>query len=145
MQQLLTLDGYVRQTGKSERTVRRWLADGRLEGAHLDDAGMWVIPADAVPGAPGSAGPRPVGTAVAATSTPRAAGRAPAVAAAPTLPALLDGATGYLDVDTAARLLGIPAAAIRRHRGDFDAVPYGPHGSLVVPQAAVRRVAGIGA
>lgn len=147
--ELLTLDAYLQLTGKSERTVRRWLADGRLAGAQQVEGGLWLIPSDAVPGAPGS-GPTPStgrsgqpGSAV-APAAPRAA-RAAAAPAAPTLSSLLDQQPGYLDIDTAARLLGVEPRDIRANRAAFEVPEWCGPRSIRVPQAVVRRIAGISA
>lgn len=125
--QLLTLQGYVDRTGKTERTVRRWLAAGDLPGARKDRGGQWMIPADAVytPGA---------GAALALVEPePEPVSLAGELDALPALLALVD----------ASRLLGVTEYAIRRNREFFGAVRLGPRGSLVVPASVVRELAGL--
>lgn len=43
-----TVTAAARATGKSRRTIARMLDAGELADAHRDDAGAWVIPADAL-------------------------------------------------------------------------------------------------
>jgi len=47
---LLTITEAAQAAGKDRRTVRRWLEDGRLDGAHQID-GRWVIPVESLIGA----------------------------------------------------------------------------------------------
>jgi hypothetical protein len=49
----------------------------------------------------------------------------------------------FLSLEQAEQALGIPAAAIRRHRKQFEAEPLGPYGALVVPACVVRAFAGL--
>lgn len=43
-----TVSAAARATGRSRRTLTRMLDAGELDGAHRDDAGAWVIPADSL-------------------------------------------------------------------------------------------------
>lgn len=52
----MSLRSYAEYAGVSTRTVKRWLAEGRLPTARKTAAGEWFIPADARPTEPA---PRP--------------------------------------------------------------------------------------
>ncbi|WP_157372878.1 hypothetical protein [Agromyces sp. Root81] len=124
---LLTLQGYVDATGKTERTVRRWLAAGELPGAELRD-GAWMIPADAVRRVGGSA------------EVARIGGDSQ-VTAPVSLTSLLDEQPALLPLDVAARLLGTSEYSIKSNRDMFDVRRIGR--GLVVPQRVVRELAGL--
>lgn len=135
--ELLTIAQYAELVGKSERTVWRWLP--HLEGAQQQPDGSWRIPSTARPQLP-SRSSSSTSSAV-ERRTPAPAQQLEARPA--TIAAQLEQQPAYLDVDTAARLLGIPAGAIRRNRDRFGAEPFGAHGALVVPAGTVRRIAGL--
>lgn len=46
---MCTPEQFAPLVGKSERTVRRWCAEGRIPGAVQDAAGDWRIPSNARP------------------------------------------------------------------------------------------------
>lgn len=121
--------------GGGERTVRTWLADGRLHGARQMH-GVWMIPANEEPAEPPTTSELVAAPAAAVQHVPQAGG---------SLEAELAIAPAFLELELASRLLGVGVGAIRRHRDYFELVPFGPNGSLVMPAAVVRRVAGIGA
>ena len=104
-----------------ERTVRTWLADGRLHSA-VKHGNVWMIDPNDEPAEPQAVQHVPHGA---------------------TLDAELASSPAFLELEQASRLLGIGVAAIRRHRDYFELVPFGPNGSLVMPAAVVRRVAGV--
>lgn len=119
--QWLTLDGYCRHVGRTERTVRRWLAKGQLPDAVLLD-GQWTIPADAVPGEPA-----PVADLATLThdTTPDMTG---GILMQPALPFQL------VTLEEVAEQLDTTVAVIRRlgRAGKLDIGPYGEHGALRV-------------
>lgn len=120
---LLTLEGYARATGKTERTIRRWLAADELPGAFQDDQGRWSIPADAE---------RTVTSGEVVTMTRQV-----------TTPDIgPDAMPSFLTIEQAAQLLGISSYAIATHREYFDVVPFGANGSFVVPLATIKRIRG---
>jgi len=117
-----------------ERTVRTWLADGRLHSA-VKHGNVWMIDPNDEPAEPqAGAGLELV------PQLPQAVQHVPHGA---TLDAELASSPAFLELEQASRLLGIGVAAIRRHRDYFELVPFGPNGSLVMPAAVVRRVAGV--
>jgi len=125
------IKGYIRlrtDAGRpvSFKTVNNWLRAGRLPGARKDDRGVWRIPVDAEP------------TAAAELATIPPATPAPAV----TVAGVLETMPAYLDVPTAARLLGISEHAVRTRRERYRLEPVGERGRLMVPQAVVREVLG---
>lgn len=127
--QWLTAAQYADQAGASERTVKRWLADGELPGATKDERGRWLIPADTT---------RTPGADVVPLA-PRHMTR-PMTTQQPGPE--LDALPSFLSIDQAAHILGITAYAIRKHREYFDAQPFGPNGALVIPLATIRKVRG---
>lgn len=152
---MLTLQQYAEAKEVDQRTVKRWLSAGELPGAIKDeDSGKWSIPADAR---------RTKGHGLRATPVPdRATAEVTELVVhrhltpsgvvpfdgAPTPTPLLDrlqDLPAYLTVAQAAEFLGVPRAQIAAHPETFDAVPVGVAGSLRVPQATVRRIAGIAA
>ena len=147
---MLTVAQYAEHRGKTIRTVRRWLADPQLVEAlgavQLEDR-TWMIPADAEPTVEQRAAVVGLPTSAVARNTQQPTSRDVSRVSRPTTPAtleqLLQLEPAYLDLETASRLLGVPVRAIRRNREAFGAVPYGDRGRLVVPQAIVRRVAGV--
>jgi hypothetical protein len=156
-QRLATATEYADRHGKSHRTVKRWIQEGRFAGvASQDPSGRWLLPLDAMPGDPApEPAPQsehfplgvaysPAGTEV-MTTPPAPGSSALTYATAPAAPALdeLRVSTAYVDVPTAARLLGIPESAVRRNADRFDGERLGAHGALVIPAATIRKVAGL--
>src|SRR3954454_17938572 len=105
----LSTAAYAERHGRSYRTVQRYLEAGQLPGA-VKIGKRWQIPADALP-LEDTTPPAPTGGRALTTTTRT---HAPA-----TLAAALDVQPAYLDVDTAAQLLGITAYAVRRHADRF--------------------------
>lgn len=128
--ELVNLSTYVSLAGSTERTVRKWLAAGRLPDAVKRD-GQWWIPADA----------RPTQSGAALAAVPAA--ELEPVPSRVTLSGALDHLPAYLTLEQASRLLGVTEYAIRAHRDHFQAVALGPRQSLVVPAFRVRQLAGI--
>ncbi|GIG21759.1 hypothetical protein Cch01nite_24830 [Cellulomonas chitinilytica] len=133
MASTLTPAAYAEHVGASERSVRRWLADGELPAAELV-ARRWEIPADAVR-------VQRLPEAVADVSRDAVAPRAPRPAT--TLVGALETLPIYVDVDTAAQLLGISPYAVRRHADELGGRRWGLNGALVIPQSALRELAGL--
>ena len=131
---LLPVTQYAAHHNKTDRTVRRWLKDDLLPGAVLQD-GKWMIPADVLPM------PTSQPTGIVATT------RAPDPAAAPpsTLAGALDTLPAYLDVETAAQLLGIKARTVARNAQRWGGERVGGENgqAWMIPAAAVRKVAGL--
>jgi hypothetical protein len=134
MDQMMTRAQYAAHHGKSGRTVQRWLERDLLPGAQKTAAGEWRIPADVLPLLDEHTG-RTVAT------TPRA----PASPPLTTLTGALDVLPAYLDVETAARLLGLKERTVRRHPQRWDGEQVGGENgqAWMIPAAAVRRVAGL--
>jgi hypothetical protein len=135
-QHLITITAYATASGKSRKTVTRMIDDGRLPQARKVD-GVWVIPADAVP--------------LDASSTNTVATidyRQPAALELVTsVLDVLEQMPAYLTLTQAARLLGVPRAAIEENPDLFDAVAIGrmtPDGerAWMIPQATIRRIRG---
>ena len=127
---------YAELHNAGERTVRTWLADGRLHSARKLN-GVWMIdpndqPAEPQAGELVNLAPNP--SAVAVQHVPQAGG---------TLELELASSPAFLELELAARLLGIPESAIRRQRDYFELVPVGERGRLVMPARVVRSVAGL--
>jgi len=111
------------------------------------EGGRWMIPLDAEvehQAAQGTVVRQAPAAAPATTQAPRA--RATATM---TLEGELGGQTAYLDLETASRLLGIPADVVVRHREEFGTVRYGDldpstrRRAWVVPASTVRAIAGL--
>jgi hypothetical protein len=135
---MLGVKDYAARHNAGERTVRTWLADGRLHGARKLN-GVWMIPADERPADPLQAY---AGDEIAVQLLgEHAVQHVPHVPAG--LVAELAEAPVFLPLELAAHLLGISEHAIRRHRDYFELVPFGPNGSLVMPARVVRTVAGL--
>lgn len=140
VEQMLGVKQYAEHVGAGERTVRTWLADGRLRSARKL-GNVWMIAADDRP-ADAVQQPAPAGELVTLPADwdvphmPQAGGR---------LAGELDAAPVFLELDRAAAILGVSAHAIRSNREYFGVVPFGRNGSLVVPQGVIRRLAGIDA
>ena len=129
---ILSLSDYASANGRTERTVLRWLNEGRLPDAVKRD-GRWEIPADAQPVA-ASAGQRVV---AASADTSNVMSHVMTFASAlEVLPALVD-------VDTAAQLLGISPYAVTQHAEELDGRRWGRNGGWVIPVGTIRRLAGL--
>lgn len=127
----LELGEYARQSGKSVRTIRRWLAEGRLPAADLV-AGRWLIPADAAPGPPAPAwSPGSAGAALAVVEP------APAAALAGQLWFTVDDL-----VTLWAPYVSRHAVLAMLHGGELTGSRRGPAGSWIIPRAEVARLAG---
>lgn len=140
---------YAQNQGVSTRTVERWLAAGELPTASQTPDGRWHIPADAVRQRPlipsGDVPPRQPrqGTDMSPTRRGDVVPTSAPTPAPRTLAEALDQQPALLALEDAARLLGIPESGIRKHAEELGALPWGPRGRLVVPQSAVRRLAGL--
>jgi hypothetical protein len=121
---------YADAIGKTERTVKRWLADGELLGAYQDERGRWMIPANAE---------RTTGELV-TLDRPTTRPMTDMVLSHPSQ--MIDALPSFIDIDRAASILGISRHAITTHREYFDVVPFGPNGSLVIPLATIKRIRG---
>jgi hypothetical protein len=128
--------------GGGERTVRTWLADGRLHGARQMH-GVWMIPANEEPAEPMTTGELVAAPAAHAADVQPFYPRGSSELGAYLVERGLADAPAFLELELASRLLGVGVGAIRRHRDYFELVPFGPNGSLVMPAAVVRRVAGL--
>lgn len=128
----LELGEYARHAGKSVRTVRRWLAEGRLPSADLV-AGRWLIPADAAPGpaAPSWTPPAESGAALAVVDP------GPAAALAGQLWFTVDDL-----VTLWAPYVSRHAVLAMLHDGALAGLRHGPAGSWIIPRAEVARLAG---
>jgi hypothetical protein len=118
----LGVSQYAKARGKSERQVRRWLAENALPGAYKDHDGQWRIPASAMERRDGSG-------ALVGHTGPQTALAAPVAAPAPQDP------LGHLvPLDEAARRLETSALQVQRmgEAGLFRVGPWGPHGALRV-------------
>jgi hypothetical protein len=121
---------YAKRHEMGFRTVQRYLPLGRIEGAVQGEDGRWRIPADAR-----------VLDASATTVVRQAASEVIPPAADVRLASVLDTLPALLDVATAARLLGISPYTVRQHADELGALRWGR--SLRIPQATIRRLAGI--
>ena len=143
---LVTAEQWATAHGVALRSVRRYLQKGKLPTAVME-GGRWMIPLDAEvehQAAQGTVVRQAPAAAPATTQAPRA--RATATM---TLEGELGGQTAYLDLETASRLLGIPADVVVRHREEFGTVRYGDldpstrRRAWVVPASTVRAIAGL--
>jgi hypothetical protein len=132
--EMMTRAQYAAHHGKSDRTVQRWLERQLLPGATLTREG-WRIPADVLPMLEDPA-PRSVAT------TSRAQASHPTLA---TLAGALDVLPAYLDVPTAANLLGLNERTVLRNAPRWDGEKIGGESgrAWMIPAAAVRKVAGL--
>lgn len=126
---MLTITEYATRHDKSTRTVQRWLERDQLPGA-VFESGRWQIPADVLPMT--ASGP---GVTVATSRAP-----VPPTPLA-TLAGALDACPAYLDVPTAAALLGLTESAVRAHAQRLGGIKW--TGSWLIPQATVRQAAGL--
>jgi hypothetical protein len=134
MTTMLSKEAYSAKTGIAPRTLDRYLPEGRIEGAVKDSRGAWRIPADA---------PVLPSTAVVRQAEPDVVPPPPDVRLADALAVL----PAFVDVATAARLLGVPADVVRENVGELEGRQWGrqsKHGrTWVIPLATVRRLAGL--
>jgi hypothetical protein len=118
---MLTRTQYGELYGYKDRTMQRYLADGRIPGAVKDERGQWLIPAGA-----------PVSAASASTSVVRQA----AALEGPNPPDVrLAYPLGMLvPLDEAAAALGTSVGGLRRlaAAGHLELGPWGPNGALRV-------------
>jgi hypothetical protein len=119
----LGVSQYAKARGKSERQVRRWLADDALPGAYKDREGQWRIPATALERRDGDSG------ALVPRGAPQTALTAPVTAPDP-----LDALGHLVALDVAAQRLGTTVGGVRRMADDglVQVGPWGPRGSLRV-------------
>lgn len=134
--------------GVSLRSARRYLSNDALRGAEKRQ-GAWYIPAETTPPTPGSH-TRPAGTELAHQGPAAApAPRQARAGAEPTLEGSLATQPAYLDLETAARLLGVEPGVITRNPELFGAQRLGERAAnrgrraWLVPQATVRTTAGL--
>ena len=137
----VTTNQYREATGLAERTLKRYLAQGKIPGALKDDDGRWRIPADAEPPVVGETPPAQASEAQALILAQRAARRE--LEAQPTLADVIAREPAFVPLETAARLLGITAHAIRSNPQAFETQRWGERGSLVVPLRIIRQAAGL--
>lgn len=127
----LTVPAYAVSMGATVRTVRRWLADGALPGAHKDAEGTWMIPSSVQPERTGRG--RLVALEQKAVASPDTS--------PVTLTGMLDEQPAFLTVEVAARLLGVSEYTVRARRDLFGTQRVGR--ALMVPQRTVRELAGL--
>ncbi|MHA7986771.1 helix-turn-helix domain-containing protein [Rathayibacter sp. CAU 1779] len=121
----MTVEQYCAASGAKDRTVRRWLAAGELQGAQLVD-GKWRIP----PGAHRVPAPADVVERIETTAV-----SSDAVAIITAAPELVRAPLcGLYTLEQAADALGTTPAVVRRlgRAGKLDLGRYGPHGALAV-------------
>jgi hypothetical protein len=137
--QLVTFAGFLdlrSRAGRpiSDRTLKRWLADGIPGAMKLD--GAWLIPADYERPDQPARGPVPTpSTAVERSSSGMLQQRPP-------ISQLVDTLPGFVPLEIAAEALGISVHAIRRHRDEFGLQPLGEHGALVMPRREIKAILG---
>lgn len=124
---LLSAKEYAEKVGVTDRSVKRWIAEGELDGTLLGT--KWYVPFDAVRRVPEESSEMVVARRAAPTAI--------------TLVSSLEGQPAFLSLEVAAQLLGVTEFTIRQHQEFFGVMPFGPKGSLVVPQSTVRNVAGL--
>lgn len=148
----LSVRAFAARHGVAVRTVERWLGAGLLAGAVKTSRG-WDIPAETrrPPASGGASTPPPAppvtgglaadgGALVASESS-----RAP-VAMLPqgvSVASALEVLPAFVPLEVAVVLLGLPAAAVRRHAEELGARPWGHRGRLVVPASTIRAHAGL--
>jgi len=120
----------------SERTVKRWLAEGELPGAHQDERGRWQIPADAV------RTPRMAGQVVSMTA--RQSDNIVSAVGSPTPEQLnYNVLPTFLSLEQAAFLLDLPLGTLQNktNRRYFRVRKLG--GKLRMPLSRVKKLRGI--
>jgi hypothetical protein len=134
---MVSIDAFAEQHSVSTRTVRRWLADGRIAGA-LQVGNKWALPADAIVSEtlPG------VMDTVKDTSSPAGAVARAQQPAQLTVAGILAPLPVMIPLDVAARVLGISEYAIRQHADYFELQRMGEHGSYVMPKRRLRELEG---
>lgn len=135
---MISIDDFAEQRQASTRTVRRWLAAGKIPGA-VQIGGKWSLPADAIV----------QDTLPGVMDTARDAGRAVAVQqrghvtdTSMTVNAVLAPLPVMVTLDVAARVLGISEYAIRANADYFELVRMGERGAYVMPKARIRELEG---
>lgn len=127
------LDWIAQQSQHKERTVRRYLAEGRIPSARKDHGGRWWLPVDAQITPALDDGPAP-GALRLATPHPR------------TELARVQDATDtrpWLRLAELAELVGLSVHNLRRMAADGQlATTTGPHGSTIVWRSEVIRLLG---
>lgn len=118
--------------GCSLRSVKRWVAAGEIPGAVLE-AGRRLIPADATR--------QETLTATPAREVTHRASHPHGPTVPVTLTDALAQSTAFLDIETAARFLGISAHAVMADKARFNLERRGR--SYVMPAAVVRDIAGL--
>lgn len=154
-QHMLSVNEYAQYVGSHPRTVKRWIAAGKLPAAAKDPFNQeWRIPRDAVPmlQAPAPAGgaevvfpghgevalhPQFGQQLVGPGFIPMHEGEPE-----PTRTEILEDEGSFLTVRDAARYLNVPADVIREHPEDFGAKPWGVMRTdgtraLMVPKATI--------
>lgn len=137
---------YAEHVGVTERTVQRWLSGGELPDARKAPDGRWHIPADAMriqPLVPVAAAKAVNGYDTSSDVSPTRRGDVGASGQPVSLAQVLERLPALLSLEEASRVLGIPESQIRRYAGQLEALPWGKHGSLVVPARVVRELAGL--
>jgi hypothetical protein len=138
---------YAAARGLRFRDVQDWVKNGYIPGAVQNPRnGFWSIPEHA----PVLDAPQPgwvVPERAAAGSGTVAVRQATSEVAPPMsdvrLADRLDTLPAYVDVPTAARLLGITPHAVRSNAVELEGRKWGEGGAWVIPQAVIRRRAGI--
>lgn len=148
---LIPLAQYCAARGVSDRTVKRWLADGEIAGARKDESGRWLVPADADRTIPVRLGPDPLaewgGNAPTPPLAPEVTGSDSAlvtIEARPRISELVEHLTGYVPLSIAAEALGIRESAIRRHRDRYalEAVGGANGQELMMTRAKLKEILG---
>jgi hypothetical protein len=141
---LVSIDDFAATRKVSTKTVRRWLADGRIQGA-TKLGNKWSLPANAVvqdtlPGVmsapdvhPWAPSQQPVSREVVTYQAPPAP---------PTVADVLAAAPVMVPLETAARVLGVSEYALRRNAEFFQLERMGDHGAYVMPKARIRQLEG---
>lgn len=143
---MLTVRQYAQEVERDERTVQRWLRDGKLPGVVQTNHG-WLIPSGTP--RPESRKPpaAPVDNAEASAARPPArevvTQSRVALSQATSLAGALDQLPAFLPLEIAARLLGVPEVRIKEDPERFAAEPVDERRRLMVPQHVVRKIAGL--
>lgn len=134
---MISIDQFAELHKASTRTVRRWLADGRIPGAVMDGK-KWMLPAEAIvqDTLPGVMVARDSGRDVAVQQ--RGHGNDTSMTVAGVLAPL----PVMVTLDVASRVLGISEYAIRQHAEYFELQRMGERGAYVMPKARIRELEG---